>query len=193
MGSSSFVHPSSVIDEGAILGANTNIWHFCHIFSGAIIGENCVLGQGCSVAATVEIGNNVKIQNGVSLYDGVKIEDGVFCGPHMVFTNVINPRSFIERKDEYRKTLVRCGASIGAGAIVICGNTIGKYAFVGAGAVITKDVADYALVYGNPATQHGWVGQCGTKLNFDNEGYATGENGARYILKDDCVSKEEVE
>ncbi|MCX7935809.1 MAG: acetyltransferase, partial [Planctomycetota bacterium] len=135
-----YAHPTSVIDPGAVIGEGTKIWHFCHIFSGARIGRHCVIGQGCSIAATAVIGDRVKIQNGVSVYDGVTLEDEVFCGPHMIFTNVINPRAFIERKHEYRPTRVCRGASIGAGAIIVCGHTIGPYAFIGAGAVITKDV-----------------------------------------------------
>lgn len=186
-----FVHPSSVVDPGAQIGEGTKIWHFCHVSGNSVIGRNCIVGQGCFVAPNVEIGNRVKIQNGVSLFGGVVLEDEVFCGPHMIFTNVINPRAFIERKDEFRTTRVCRGATIGAGAIVVCGHTIGRYALVGAGAVVTTDVAPYALVYGSPARRHGWVGKCGTKLHFDDAGQATGEDGRRYTLRDDMVTAEE--
>jgi len=182
-----FVHPSAIVDEGAVIGEGTKIWHFCHVCAGARIGRGCVLGQNCFVAATAVLGDRVKVQNGVSIYDQVTIEDEAFCGPHMVFTNVINPRSFIERKHEYRPTRVGRGASIGAGAVVVCGHDIGAYAFVGAGSVITRSVESYALVYGNPARPHGWVGRCGTRLDFDAEGIATGEDGARYRLRDGAV------
>jgi UDP-2-acetamido-3-amino-2,3-dideoxy-glucuronate N-acetyltransferase len=186
-----FVHPSSAIDEGAVIGDGTKVWHFCHVFAGARIGKNCVLGQGCSVAKTVVIGDRVKIQNGVSLYDGVILEDEVFCGPHMIFTNVFNPRAFIERKSEYRPTRVCRGATIGAGAIVVCGNMIGRYAMVGAGAVVTKDVPAFALVYGNPGRRHGWVDRTGGKLEFDGDGRAVGADGAGYLLRDGQVILEE--
>jgi len=186
-----FAHPSSVIDEGAEIGEGTKIWHFCHVYGGAVIGENCVVGQGCSIASTVRIGDRVKIQNGVSVYDGVILEDGVFCGPHMIFTNVINPRALIERKSEFRLTRVGRGATIGAGAIIICGNDVGSYAFVGAGAVVTKEVPPFALVLGNPARRHGWVGKCGNHLEFDADGSAVGEDGSRYRLRDDQVVAED--
>lgn len=185
-----FVHPTSVVDKDAIIGEGTKIWHFCHVFGGARIGKDCVVGQGCSIAATVVIGDRVKLQNGISLYDGVILEDEVFCGPHMIFTNVINPRAFVSRKDEFQQTRVCKGASLGAGAIIVCGNTIGRYAFVGAGAVVTKDVPPFALVFGNPARRHGWLGKCGTKLEFDEAGRATGAGGARYVLRDGQVSPE---
>lgn len=162
-----FVHPTSVVDEGADIGANTRIWHFCHISAPCRIGPDSSLGQNVFVARAVQIGRNVKIQNNVSVYEGVILEDDVFCGPSMVFTNVMNPRSFVSRKDEYRTTLVRRGASIGANATVVCGVTIGRYAFIGAGSVITRDVPDYALVYGNPARQRGWICKCGEKLVLD--------------------------
>jgi UDP-2-acetamido-3-amino-2,3-dideoxy-glucuronate N-acetyltransferase len=186
-----FVHPSAVVDAGAEIGSGTRIWHFCHIFAGARIGKNCVVGQGCSVAATVRIGDGVKLQNGISVYDGVVIEDEVFCGPHMVFTNVINPRAFIERKSEFQATRVCRGATIGAGAVVLCGTTIGRCAFVGAGAVVTKDVLPFALVYGNPARQHGWVGKCGTPLHFDETSRAVGEDGTCYVLRNGVLLAED--
>jgi UDP-2-acetamido-3-amino-2,3-dideoxy-glucuronate N-acetyltransferase len=158
------VHPSSFVDEGCEIGEGTKIWHFCHIMSRAKIGRGCNLGQNVVVSPDVVVGNNVKIQNNVSLYTGVILEDDVFCGPSMVFTNVVNPRSHVPRKDEYRKTLVKRGASIGANTTIVCGHTIGRYAFVGAGAVVTKDVPDFALVVGNPARISGWMCACGVKL-----------------------------
>ncbi len=161
-----FVHESSYVDDGAQIGAHTKIWHFCHVMPRARIGERCNIGQNVLVSSDVTIGDNVKIQNNVSLYSGVVVEDDVFLGPSMVFTNVINPRSHVSRKDEYRKTLVRQGASIGANATIVCGTTLGKYCFVGAGAVVTRDVPDYALVYGSPARLHGWICQCGVQLKF---------------------------
>jgi UDP-2-acetamido-3-amino-2,3-dideoxy-glucuronate N-acetyltransferase len=160
-----FVHESSYVDEGAEIGEGTKIWHFCHIMSGAKIGRKCSLGQNVNIGARAVIGNGVKIQNNVSVYDDVVIEDDVFCGPSCVFTNVINPRAFIERKHEYRKTVVKKGASIGANATIVCGVTIGEYALVGAGSVVTRDVPAYALVYGNPARVRGRVGEDGGKLN----------------------------
>ena len=163
-----FVHPSSFIDENVVIGEGTKIWHFSHILKNTKIGNNCILGQNVMVGPDVNIGNNCKIQNNVSIYKGVKLEDEVFCGPSMVFTNVINPRAFIERKQEFKDTLVKRGATIGANATVICGVTIGKYSLVGAGAVVTKDVPDYALVIGVPARQVGWVCKCGTTLKFEN-------------------------
>ena len=159
-----FVHESSYADEGAEIGEGTKIWHFCHIMSGAKIGKNCSLGQNVNIGSRAVIGNNVKIQNNVSVYDDVVIEDDVFCGPSCVFTNVINPRAFIERKNEYRKTLVKKGASIGANATIVCGVTIGEYALIGAGSVVTRDVPDYALVYGNPARGKGKVDREGEKV-----------------------------
>jgi len=156
-----------------------------------VIGRRCIIGQGCYVAPTARLGDRVKVQNGVSIYDGVVLEDEVFCGPHMIFTNVINPRAFIERKKEFRPTRVGRGATIGAGAIVVCGHTIGRYAMVGAGAVVTADVSPFALVYGSPARQHGWVGKCCTKLAFDEGGHATGEDGRGYLLQGGSVIAEE--
>ena len=162
-----YVHPTAVVDEGAIIGSNTKIWHFCHVMSGAVIGQNCSLGQNVFVAAGVSLGNNVKIQNNVSLYEGVSCEDDVFLGPSMVFTNVINPRSAVNRRNQYANTIIRKGASIGANATIVCGNTIGEYAFVGAGAVVTKYVPAFALVVGNPAKQIGWISRYGHRLQFD--------------------------
>lgn len=159
-----FVHESAYVDEGARIGSGTRIWHFCHVLGGAVIGERCSLGQNVVVMNGTTIGNNVKIQNNVSVYEGVDLEDDVFCGPSMVFTNVINPRSHVSRKSEYRRTLVKRGASIGANATVVCGATLGEYAFIGAGAVITRDVLPYALMTGVPARRTGWMCQCGEKL-----------------------------
>ena len=159
-----FVHPSSFVDEGATIGSGTKIWHFCHVMPRSRIGRDCNIGQNVVVSPGVVIGDNVKIQNNVSVYTGVTLEDDVFCGPSMVFTNVVNPRSHVSRKDEYRPTLVKRGASLGANSVVVCGNTIGHYAFVGAGAVVTRDVPDFALVVGNPARVVGWMCQCGVKL-----------------------------
>ena len=159
-----FVHESSYVDEGCEIGTGTKIWHFCHVMSGARIGERCNLGQNVVISPQVVIGNNVKIQNNVSIYTGVILEDDVFCGPAMVFTNVVNPRSHVSRKDEYRPTLVKRGASLGANSTIVCGHTVGAYAFIGAGAVVTRDVPDYALLVGNPARISGWMCQCGIKL-----------------------------
>lgn len=159
-----FVHESSYVDDGASIGKGTKIWHFSHVMPGAVIGERCNLGQNVVVMPGTRIGHNVKIQNNVSIYEGVELEDDVFCGPSCVFTNVMNPRSHVARKNEYRRTLVRRGASIGANATVVCGNTIGEYAFVGAGAVVRGDVPAYALMVGVPARRVGWMCQCGTRL-----------------------------
>jgi len=160
------IHPSSYVDEGARIGAGTVIWHFCHVMGGAVIGVNCSLGQNVFVASGAVIGDGVKIQNNVSVYSGVTLEEGVFLGPSMVFTNVTNPRSYINRRGEFQTTLVKRGATIGANATIVCGVTLGAYAFVGAGAVVTRDVPDYALVYGNPARIEGWSCQCGVRLDF---------------------------
>lgn len=167
-----FAHETAVIDEGCQIGAGTKIWHFSHIMSNCTLGENCNLGQNVVISPEVIFGNNVKVQNNVSVYTGVVCEDDVFLGPSMVFTNVLNPRSAVNRRGQYLKTLVKKGASIGANATVVCGNEIGEYALVGAGAVITKNVPPYALVIGNPARQTGWVSEYGHKLNFDASGTA---------------------
>ncbi|HKS07400.1 MAG TPA: acyltransferase [Gemmatimonadaceae bacterium] len=164
-----FVHESSYVDDGAVVGAGTKIWHFCHIMPGAVIGERCSLGQNVVVMSRVRIGANVKVQNNVSIYEGVVIEDDVFCGPSMVFTNVINPRSHVVRKSEYQQTLVRRGATLGANCTIVCGVTIGEYAFVGAGAVVTKDVPAYALVTGVPGKRAGWMSAAGHKLRADGK------------------------
>jgi UDP-2-acetamido-3-amino-2,3-dideoxy-glucuronate N-acetyltransferase len=164
-----FVHESSYIDEPCSIGAGTKIWHFSHVMKNAVIGMRCNIGQNVVISSDVHIGNNVKIQNNVSVYTGCILEDDVFCGPSMVFTNVINPRSHVSRKDEYRTTLVRRGASLGANSTIVCGVTIGRYAFVGAGSVITRDVPDYGLAYGNPARLHGWTCACGIGLDLKTE------------------------
>jgi UDP-2-acetamido-3-amino-2,3-dideoxy-glucuronate N-acetyltransferase len=162
-----FIHESSYVDDGVMIGSETRIWHFCHILSGSRIGRECNIGQNVSIGPEVMIGNRCKIQNNVSIYKGVTLEDDVFCGPSMVFTNVFNPRAHIRRMGEARPTLVKRGATLGANCTIVCGHTIGAYAFVGAGAVVTKDVPDYALVAGNPARQIGWVCQCGEKLTSE--------------------------
>ena len=184
-----FAHPTAVIDEGCTIGRGTKIWHFSHLMPGCRVGERCNIGQNVLVASGVVLGNNVKVQNNVSIYTGVTCEDDVFLGPSMVFTNVINPRSHVSRKHEYRPTLVRRGASIGANATIVCGNEIGEYAMVGAGAVITKPVKPYALVVGNPARQVGWVSRNGHRLHFGPEGLATcPETGERYRLDEGSVA-----
>lgn len=164
-----FVHESSYVDDPCSIGKGTKIWHFTHIMAHCRIGENCNIGQNVVISPEVVLGNNVKIQNNVSVYTGVRCEDDVFLGPSCVFTNVINPRSHVSRKSEYKETVVKRGASIGANATIVCGHTIGRYAFIGAGAVVTKDVPDYALMVGNPARQRGWICQCGEQLNFVDE------------------------
>jgi UDP-2-acetamido-3-amino-2,3-dideoxy-glucuronate N-acetyltransferase len=162
--SETFIHESSYVDDGAQVGAGTKIWHFCHVMPGAVIGERCSLGQNVVVMGGTRLGANCKIQNNVSIYEGVELEDDVFCGPSMVFTNVMNPRSHVSRRHEYRRTLVRRGASIGANATIVCGTTLGEYAFIGAGAVVAKDVPAYALMVGVPARRIGWMCQCGERL-----------------------------
>jgi len=172
MGGDYYAHPTSVIDPSVTIGAGTRIWHFCHVMSGAVIGQRCSFGQNVFVGSKVTIGNNVKVQNNVSIYDGVQIEDDVFCGPSMVFTNVINPRSHVVRKSEYQTTLVRRGATIGANATVVCGVTLGEYCFIGAGAVVNRDVPPFALVLGVPGRVAGWMSRFGERLVFDEKGLA---------------------
>lgn len=179
-----FAHKTAVIDKGASIGKDTKIWHFTHIMAAALVGEQCNIGQNVFISDKVILGNNVKIQNNVSVYSGVICEDDVFLGPSCVFTNILNPRSAIIRRGNYKKTLIKKGASIGANATILCGNTIGKYAFVGAGAVVTKDIPDFALWVGNPAKQMGWVSICGNTLHFDENGIAIcPEDGSKYQLK----------
>lgn len=185
-----FAHETAVIDEGVEIGAGTRIWHFCHIMTGSVIGENCNLGQNVVVSPGVTLGNNVKVQNNVSIYTGVICGDDVFLGPSMVFTNVINPRSAIKRRDEYMKTVVGKGATIGANATIVCGNNIGDFAFIGAGAVVTREVPPYALVVGNPGRQAGWMSEYGHRLAFDPDGRATcAESHEKYILEGNRVKK----
>jgi UDP-2-acetamido-3-amino-2,3-dideoxy-glucuronate N-acetyltransferase len=181
-------HFTAVIDEGCIIGEGTRIWHFSHIMPGCQIGMHCNIGQNVVVSPKVVLGNNVRVQNNVSIYEGVICEDDVFLGPSMVFTNVINPRSAVSRKNEFMQTIVRKGASIGANATIVCGNNIGEYAFIGAGAVVTKPVPAFALVVGNPAKQTGWMSEYGHKLKFDSSGNATcPESGQEYILKNNRI------
>lgn len=183
-----YIHPTSIADEGCVIGEGTRIWHFSHIMGNSSIGRNCNIGQNVVISPGVRIGNGVKIQNNVSVYTGVECEDDVFLGPSCVFTNVINPRSFISRKEEFRHTLIRRGASIGANATIVCGNTIGEYAMIGAGAVITKDIPPYSLWVGNPARQIGWISRMGYRITFDENGYAKcRESGEEYTLKDGKV------
>jgi UDP-2-acetamido-3-amino-2,3-dideoxy-glucuronate N-acetyltransferase len=182
------VHESAYVDAGAQIGRGTRVWHFCHIMAGAVIGENCSLGQNVVVMNGTRIGNNVKIQNNVSVYEGVELEDSVFCGPSMVFTNVMNPRSEISRKHEYRRTLVRRGATLGANCTILCGTTIGEYAFVGAGAVVTRDVPAFALVAGVPARRIGWMCSCGVRLSDSGAG-ACDACGSRFVRKGAGIAK----
>ena len=185
-----FKHESAYIDEGCEIGAGTKIWHFSHIMSDCVIGEGCNIGQNVVVSPGVKLGRNVKIQNNVSVYTGVVCEDDVFLGPSMVFTNVINPRSAVSRKDEYKQTILRRGASVGANATIVCGNEIGEYALIGAGAVITKPVPAYALVVGNPARQIGWVSEYGHRLEFDSEGIAyCPETSQKYKFEKGVVTR----
>lgn len=183
-----YSHPTAIIDEGARIGKGTKIWHFCHVMPDSSIGENCVLGQNVLVSSGVTLGKGVKVQNNVSLYTGVFCEDDAFIGPSAVFTNVVNPRSFLNRKDEFRQTFVKRGATIGANATIVCGITLGEYSFVGAGAVVTRDVPAFALVVGNPARIMGWVSKHGHRLKFDENGAALcPESGESYTLKDNKV------
>ena len=185
-----FAHETAVIDDGCKIGNGTKIWHFSHIMPKSILGEHCNIGQNVVISPEVVLGNNVKVQNNVSIYTGVICEDDVFLGPSMVFTNVINPRSAVQRKNQYQKTIVKKGASIGANATIICGNNIGEYAFIGAGAVVVKEVLPYALVVGNPSKQIGWISEFGHRLNFDENQLAIcPESKEKYQLKDNRVIK----
>jgi UDP-2-acetamido-3-amino-2,3-dideoxy-glucuronate N-acetyltransferase len=184
-----FVHESSYVDEPCFIGPGTKIWHFSHVMKNSTMGSGCNIGQNVVISPDVTIGNNVKIQNNVSVYTGCILEDDVFCGPSMVFTNVINPRSHVARKDEYKTTLVRRGASLGANCTVVCGTTVGRYAFVGAGSVVTRDVPDYALAYGNPARVRGWMCACGIGMEFGADGRGTCEAcGAKYTKSGEQVT-----
>lgn len=185
-----FVHESSYVDEGCTIGEGTKIWHFSHVMKGCTIGERCNIGQNVVISPGVVLGNGVKIQNNVSVYTGVICEDGVFLGPSCVFTNVINPRAFIERKSEYRKTTIKTGASLGANCTIVCGHDIGKYAFVGAGSVVTKNVPDYAMVYGTPARIRGYVCQCGEKLDFADGHAVCPACGKKYKMNHNAVVEE---
>ncbi len=185
-----FVHESSYVDEGATIGKGTKIWHFSHVMGKTVMGENCNLGQNVVISPDVVFGNNVKVQNNVSVYTGVVCEDDVFLGPSMVFTNVMNPRSAVNRKSEYKKTVVKKGATIGANATIVCGINIGEYAFVGAGTVVIREVKPYAMLVGNPARQIGWMSEQGEKLNFDKDGKATCSlSGDQYELNNNIVKK----
>ena len=185
-----FIHETAVIDEPCTIGSGSKIWHFSHIMPDSVLGDNCNLGQNVVVSSKVILGNNVKVQNNVSIYTGVICEDDVFLGPSMVFTNIINPRSAVVRREKYVETLIKKGASIGANATVICGNTIGEFALIGAGSVITRDIAPYALVVGNPAKQIGWVSEYGNRLEFGESGKATcDESGQEYLLENDSVRR----
>ncbi len=188
-----FVHPSSYVDEPCEIGEGTVIWHFCHVMPHSTLGRDCRIGQNVFIAPHVQIGNNVKIQNNVSIYTGVTLEDDVFCGPSMVFTNVTTPRSGVPRNrvEDYAPTRVKRGASIGANATIVCGHTIGRFAFIGAGSVVTRDIPDYALVYGNPARIHGWACECGVRLQFEAEHARCGECGRAYRLEEGRVSPED--
>lgn len=185
-----YAHPTAIIDEGCRIGDGTKVWHFSHVITGAVIGNNCSLGQNVMIASGVVLGNGVKIQNNVSVYEGVTCEDDVFLGPGAVLTNVINPRSAVSRKHEYLPTRIKKGATVGANATIVCGHTIGEYAFIGAGAVVTKDVPDYALVYGNPAMQTGWMSEQGHQLHFDKNNIAVCPgNGQQYQLNGTIVKR----
>lgn len=185
-----FAHETAVVDEGCTIAAGVKIWHFSHIMPDCEIGEKCNIGQNVVISSGVKLGKNVKIQNNVSIYTGVECEDDVFLGPSMVFTNILNPRSAVVRRDQYVKTLMQKGASVGANATIVCGNAIGKYCLIGAGAVVTKDVPDYALIVGNPAKQIGWVSEYGHRLNFNEKGTATcPESKQRYMLLENSVER----
>ncbi len=184
-----FAHKTAIIDENVIIGENTKIWHFSHILSDTTIGKNCSFGQNCVVGGNVNIGNGVKVQNNVSIYEGVEIEDDVFLGPSMVFTNVINPRAFIVRRDEFKKTLLKKGCSIGANATIVCGVTIGEYALIGSGAVVNRDVKPYALMVGVPAKQIGWVGVSGNTLEFNNNNIAFDSDDRKYAIIDENLKE----
>ena len=189
-----FAHPSAIIDEGAVIGAESRVWHFAHVCAGAKVGEGVSLGQNVFVGNTVTIGDRCKIQNNVSVYDNVTLEEGVFCGPSMVFTNVHNPRALVERKNEYRNTLVKKGATLGANCTIVCGATIGAFAFVGAGAVVTRDIPDFALIVGNPGRQIGWTSAFGEKLDLPLAGNGEAicpNTGATYTLTDGQVTRHE--
>ena len=185
-----FVHDTAVVDDGCKIGEGTKIWHFTHIMPNSTLGKNCNLGQNCVISPDVKLGNNVKVQNNVSIYTGVECEDDVFLGPSMVFTNVMNPRSAVNRRDQYSKTIVKKGATIGANATIVCGNNLGEYCFIGAGAVITKEVKPYALMVGNPAKQIGWMSEFGHRLIFDERGKAIcEESNQNYKLENGKVHK----
>jgi UDP-2-acetamido-3-amino-2,3-dideoxy-glucuronate N-acetyltransferase len=185
---SHFVHDSSVIDDNVQIGKDTKVWHFSHILSNTVIGERCSFGQNCVVGPNVKIGNGVKVQNNISIYDGVEVEDDVFLGPSMVFTNVINPRSFIVRKEEFKKTLLKKGCSVGANATIVCGITIGEYAIIGAGSVVTKDVKPFEMLYGVPAKHQGWVSKAGNRLIFNDNNIAIDSfDNTKYKLSNDSI------
>ncbi|HMV79378.1 MAG TPA: acyltransferase [Leptospiraceae bacterium] len=179
-----FIHETSICDEGVLIGNGTKVWHFSHILKGSSIGENCSFGQNCVVGPNVKVGNGVKVQNNISIYEGVEVEDDVFLGPSMVFTNVINPRSFIVRKTEFKKTLLKKGCSVGANSTIVCGVTIGRYALIGAGAVVTKDVPDFGMFYGNPGKLQGWVSIAGNRLQFENGKAMDSFDGTEYEIRD---------
>ena len=185
-----FSHETAIIDQGCVIGKNTKIWHFSHLMTDSVVGENCNIGQNVVISPNVILGRNVKVQNNVSIYTGVVCEDDVFLGPSMVFTNVINPRSAVNRRNDYMSTIVKKGASIGANATIVCGNDIGKFSFIGAGAVVTKEVQDYSLVVGNPSKQIGWVGEFGHRLIFDSNNIAIcNESKQEYKLENNIVTR----